>query len=298
MCFRKGPELVVLGCALGLVAAGQAAWAENLIAASPTNDGAGNLGIFGGLDPRSVYNRDFFPQPLLVDDTGLAEGELEFGSVDTQAGGERSDLVTAGGQKGFGLLTFELTVPYLREVDAGEVSQGIGNLELGVRYPLYQWLSASGCFDTTLGVGAEVGIPVNSTVSKNAEFDPKVFNDLKWGDHFSVQTVFGYATLFGGGGGLQTFEYGLAFGYALPRAEVPIPGVLQLTPLLELDGETQINQAERGENDLLGSLGFRMDIKPIGDVQPSLAIGYVFPVDSAARAEVHWGIATSLTLDF
>jgi hypothetical protein len=260
-----------------------------------------HCGLFDWLDHRSAYCQEFFPQPLLVDDTGLEkDGELEFGSLHTQANAQRSDIVTAEVQKSFGLLTLELSVPYERESDAGDVSQGIGNIDLGARSPLYQFVSPKGFFDTTLGVAMEVGVPVNSAASKNTEFVPKIFNDLKLGEHFSLQSVFGYSTLFGGGdnGGLQTFEYGFDFAYAIPRNELPFPGVQQFTPMFELVGETELNKDESGQNSLLGSIGFRLYLKAIGDLQPSLGLGYVFPIDSGARAEVHWGIATSLIFEF
>jgi hypothetical protein len=259
------------------------------------------FGVFDWLDHRSAYNQEFFPQPLLVDDTGLeTEGEAEFSSLNTRANAQHSDTYTAGVQKSFGFLTFELGIPYEHESDSDDNVQGIGNVELSARYPLYQFVSANGFFDDTFGMAIEVGIPVNSSVSKNTELDPKVFNDLKLGEHFSLQSVLGYDTLFGGGdnGGLQTFEYGFAFGYAISQSEMPLPGVQQLTPLFELSGETALNKDESSQNSLLGSLGFRLDIKPIGEMQPSLGLGYVFPVDSGARAEVHWGIVTSLTLEF
>ena len=259
-----------------------------------------HYGFLNWLDPRSAYNQEFFPQPLLVDDTGLEDAELEFDYLHTQANGQHSDTVTAGVQKSFGLLTLELNVPYEYEADSDDSSQGIGSLNLGVRYPLYQFVSAKGFFDTTLGVALEAGIPVNTTVSKNAELDPEVFNDMKLGKHFSIQTILGCDTLFGSGdeGGLQTFEYGFAFGYATLQRESPFPGIRQLTPLFELTGETGLNKDEAGQDSLLGSLGFRLDLKPIGDVQPSLGLGYVFPMDSGAGEELHWGIATSLELEF
>jgi hypothetical protein len=259
------------------------------------------FGLFDGLDHRSAYNQEFFPQPLLVDDTGLeSEGELEFASLNTRANAQHSDIYTVGAQKSFGMLTLELGVSYEHYSDSDDSSQGIGNIDLGARYPLYQFVSVTGFFDATLGVGMETGIPVNSAVSKNTELNPKIFNDLKLGEHFSLQSVLGYDTLLGGGdnGGQQTFEYGFAFAYAIPRHELPLPGVQQFTPMFELNGETGLNNGEAGQNSLLGSIGFRADLKPIGDVQPSLGLGFVFPIDSGARAEVHWGIATSVTLDF
>lgn len=257
-------------------------------------------GLFNWLDHRSAYYREFFPQPLLVDDTGLEDGEVEFGSLHTQANDQRSDIVSIGVQKSFSLLTFELAVPYERDSDADNVSQGIGNINLSARYPIYQFVSAKGFFDTTLGVAMEVGMPVNSAVSKNTEFAPKIFNDLKLGEHFSLQSVFGYSTLFGGGDGgdLHAFEYGFDFGCTIPQSELPLPGVQQFIPMFELAGETELNKADSGQNSLLGSIGFRLNLKPIREVQSSLGLGFVFPIDGAARATVHWGIATSLTLGF
>jgi hypothetical protein len=261
---------------------------------------APHYGFLNWLDPRSAYNQEFFPQPLLVDDTGLEDGEVEFSYLHTKAGDEHSDTAAAEVQKSFGLLTLSLGVPYESTADSDDSAKGIGNMNLEARYPLYQFVSAGGFFDTTLGVAMEAGIPVNSVVSKNTELESEIFNDLRLGKYFSMQTVLGYDTLFGGGdeGGQQSFEYGFAFGYLIPHRELPLPGVEQLTPLFELTGETGLNQDESGQNSLLGSAGFRLDLKPIGDVQPSIGLGYVFPVDGGGREEVHWGIASSLELEF
>jgi len=259
-----------------------------------------HYGFLNWIDPRSAYNQEFFPQPLLVDDTSLEDGEIEFSYLHTKANDQHSDIGTAEVQKSFGFLTFELGVPYEREADADDSSKGVGNISLGARYPIYQVVTAKGFIDSTLGVAMEVGIPVNTAVSKNAELDPEIFDDLKLGKHFSVQTVLGYDTAFGGGdeGGLQSFEYGLAFGYMIPHQAMQLPGIRQFTPLFEFSGETGLNKDESGQNSLLGSIGFRMDFKPIGGVQPSCGLGYVFPIDSGAREEVHWGIATSLVFEF
>jgi len=257
--------------------------------------------FFGWLDARSAYDNDFFPQPLLVDDTSLQkEPELEFSSLRMQANARHSDIVAAEVQNSFGLLTMSLNIPYERDSAAGHISQGIDNINIGGRYPLYQRIAANGFFDTTFGVGLEIGIPASSVISVNAELNPKIFNDLKLGKHFSIQSVLGYSALLGGGdnGGLDTFQYGFAFAYAIGHSEMPLPGVQQLTPLLELVGNTGLSKTLAGQNNLLGSLGFRLDLKPIGDVQPSLGLGYVFPVDNGAHADFHWGIVTSLIFDF
>jgi len=280
--------------------------ADDDVAPAATNNNSTNPanprhGLFDLLDQRSGYNQEFFPQPLLVDDTSLEkDGELEFSSLHTQAGTQHSDIVAAEIQKSFGMLTLELGVPYERDVAEGDVSQGIGNIDLGARYPLYQHVSAKGFFDNTVGVGMEAGIPASSAISINTELEPKIFDDLRLGGHFSTQTVLGYTTLLGGGdnGGQQTFEYGLAFAYALLDEQHSLPGIQQFTPMFELSGETGLNQDEAGQNSLLGSIGFRADFKPLGDLQPSLGLGYVFPVDEGAHSEVHWGLAVSLIFEF
>ena len=167
-------------------------------------------------------------------------------------------------------------------------------------FTLYQFVSDNGFIDSTLGAGIEAGIPVNSAVSKNAEFVPKVFDDLKVGDHFTLQSIVGYSTLFGGGenGGLQTFEYGFVFGYTLHHRELPLPHVQQFIPMFELVGETELNKADPGHNSLLGNAGFRVDLKTIGRVQPRLGLGFVFPIDEGAREDLHWGVITSLVFEY
>jgi hypothetical protein len=259
------------------------------------------FGLFNALDHRSGYYLDCLPRPLLLDETSLEpEGELELTALHTEASGQQSDILTAEIEKGFGLVTFELDLPYEWNSDAGDVSEGIGDIDLGARCPVYQSVSANGFFDTTLGVALNVGIPVNSEVSKNTELDPAIFNDLRLSKHFTIQTFLGYSTLFGGGdeGGSQEFEYGLNFAYTIPRAALPVPGVQEFSPMFELDGELGLNQDEAGQNSLLGSVGFRLHFKPIGGLEPELGVGYVFPMSSVAREEVHWGVITSLSFEF
>jgi hypothetical protein len=258
-------------------------------------------GLFNWLDHRSSYGQGVFPEPFLVDDSDLEVNEARLDWLHTEARAEQSDIVTAEVEKGFGNLTLEIEVPYERDAAAGEsTEQGIGNIDLGARYPLYEFVSANGFFDTTFGTAVEVGIPVNDAVSKNIEFVPKVFNDLRIGEHFTAQSIFGYSTLFGGGkdGGLQTFEYGFTFGYTITHSQLPLPGVQQLIPVFELAGETQMNNGDSGHNSLLGNAGFRVNLKTLGRVQPRLGLGFIFPIDSGAHADVHWGIVTSLVFEY
>jgi hypothetical protein len=257
-------------------------------------------GLFNGLDHRSWYSQGNFPEPFLVDDSGLEINEARIDWLHTRADSQQSDNAAVEVERSFGLLTLEIRVPYERDASPGQVAEGVGNIELGARYPFYQFVSANGFFDTTLGAALEVGIPVNSAVSKNTELVPKIFNDLKLGENFTMQSLFGYSTLLGGGadGGLQTFEYGFIFGYSIEHRRLPLPGVRQLIPMFELQGETQMNHDSPGQNSLLGNAAFRVNLNTIGRVQPRLGLGYVFPLNSNARADVHWGIYTSLVFEY
>jgi hypothetical protein len=257
-------------------------------------------GFFNGLDHRSSYGQGVFPEPFLVDDSDLEVNEARLDWEHTEANAARSDLLTAEVEKGFGNLTLEAEFHFERDADGDDISQGIGNIDLGARYPLYEFVSANGLFDTTFGTAIEVGIPVNSAVSQNTEVVPKVFNDLKLGEHVTIQSIFGYSALLGGGqdGGLDTFEYGFDFGYTITHDQLPIPGAQQLIPVFELAGETELNKDNPGRNNLLGDIALRANLKTIGRVQPRLGIGFIFPIDSGARDDVRWGVVTSLVFEY
>jgi hypothetical protein len=257
-------------------------------------------GLFGLLDHRSSYGQGVFPEPFLVDDSDLEVNEARLDWFRSGVANSHTDTITAEVEKGFGLLTLEVEVPYERTAVGGNVVEGMDNIDLGARYPIAQYVSSNGFFDTTFGVGVEVGVPTNSTISKNAEWVPKIFNDLKLGDHLTLQSIFGYSTLSGGGedGGLQNFEYGFVLGYTISHDELPIPGVQQLIPVVEFDGSTQLNHADHGENSVLMNVAFRANMKAVGRVQPRLGLGFVFPLTQAARSETHWGIYTSLVFEY
>jgi hypothetical protein len=261
---------------------------------------AARYGLLNWLDHRSAYGVGVFPEPFLVDDSDLEPNEFRLDWLHTRAGNQRGDSGKAEIEKGFGQLTLELEVPYERMVVDGETSKGFDNVNLGARHPLYQFVSGSGFIDTTFGLALEAGIPVHSPVSKNAELVPKLFNDLRLGDHFTLQSILGHSTLFGPepDGGLQTFEYGFVFGYTIPHRQLPLPDIQEFIPVFELKGETGLNHDLAGQDRLLGNAGFRVNLKAIGQVQPRLGIGFVFPMDNGARQDTHWGIVTSLVFQY
>lgn len=257
-------------------------------------------GLFDLLDSRSQYGQGVFPEPFIVDDSDLEVNEARLDLLHTKIGSQHSDVLRAEIEKGFGVLTLEVEIPYEWDLSNGQHQQGFNNINLGARIPVYQYVSTSGFVDSTFGVAFEGGIPTNSTLSKNGELVPKVFNDLRLGEHFTVQSVLGYSTLVGPGrdGGLQTFEYGFVFGYAIPHEQLPLPGVLQVIPVFELLGETGLNHGQRGDTSLEGNAAVRVDLKTVGGIQPRLGIGYVFPIDNNARQNLHWGIVTSLVFEY
>lgn len=247
-----------------------------------------------------MYGVGVFPEPFLVDDSDLEPNEFRLDWLHDRGPGQNSDSGKVELEKGFGQMTLELEVPYEHTMADGDTAQGFDNVNLGARYPFYQFVSAGGFIDTTFGAAVEAGLPVHSVVSRNAELVPKVFNDLRIGEHVTVQSVLGHSTLFGPepDGGLQTFEYGFVFGYTIPHRQLPIPDVLEFIPVFELHGETGLNKDEGGHDSLLGNAAVRVNLKSIAQVQPRLGFGFVFPIDKGARADTHWGIVTSLVFQF
>jgi hypothetical protein len=257
-------------------------------------------GLFDLLDSRSQYGQGVFPEPFLVDDSDLEVNEARLDLLHTKIGSQHSDLMTAEIEKGFGVLTLEVEVPYEWDHLGGQRQQGANNIDLGARIPVYQYVSVSGFVDSTFGVAFEGGVPTNSILSKNGELVPKIFNDLRLGEHFTLQSILGYSTLVGPGedGGLQTFEYGFVFGYTIEHEQLPIPNVLQVIPVFELLGETGLNHSQRGDTSLEGNAAVRVNLKTVGRIQPRLGVGYVFPIDNNARRDLHWGIVTSLVFEY
>ncbi|HYA79023.1 MAG TPA: hypothetical protein VED19_00775 [Candidatus Nitrosopolaris sp.] len=294
-------NILMIGC-LGALAieSSHAGLTNEPPAALPTKLPAdARYGLFNWLDSRSIYGQDVFPEPFLVDDSDLETGEARLDWLHTASGGDHTDIVHPELEWGFGNLTLELEVPYERDVEDGSVTKGFDNVDIGARYPFYQFVSQNGSFDTTFGAGIELGIPTTSDVSHNTELVPKIFNDTKIGN-FTMQSIFGYSMLYGPGddGGVNTFEYGFVFGYNIPHQVLPVPGVDKIIPVAELSGETQLNKDDSGQTSLTADGGLRVNLKSIGGIQPRPGVVFVFPLNSNTRQETHWGIMTSLVFKF
>jgi len=255
-------------------------------------------GIFGLLDHRSSYGTGVMPEPMLIDETDV-DDEFRVDWFHAKTGPARTDEGKIELEKSFGLVTIELELPGERHTSPDGLEKGLGNVNIGVRAPVAQYVSPNQFFDTTFGVAFEVGIPTTSQVSKNAEWVPKVFNDLRFGSHVSLQSICGLSMLSGPGedSGLHVFEYGFVLGVTFQHKELPIPGVQQFIPMFEISGEKQLNHGE-AHNSVLANAGFRVNLKSIGSIQPRLGVGYVFPMNEVAREDIHHGIYTSLVFEF
>jgi hypothetical protein len=264
--------------------------------------------LFKTLNYRSKYYADWFPEPFRVEDTAI-DNELRFDWEHDQGRGSVGNTETFEIQKSFNIFTFELQVPYSATTGAiaadgddaavSHSSAGFANVELGARLPLFQYVSKTGLIDNSVGFNFEAGIPTNSVLGKNAEISPGLFDDLGIGNRFSVQTLFTFTHTFGTvQTGRASFQYGLAFGYAIEDEDFRIPHVERLIPSVELVGNTALDGANAGHNALTGTAGVRAEFKPIAGLQPSFGVGYIFPIDGGGRDEIRWGGIVSLTLEF
>ena len=256
-------------------------------------------GLFNLLDHRSGYGEGVFPEPFLNDDSDLEVNEIRVDHLHTGIHSDHTDELKLEYEKGFGVMTVEAAVFYNWEKAGGASDSGFGSVELAARAPFYQYVSADRVIDTTFGAGLEVAIPTDTDFSQSTEWVPKVFNDTRLGDHFTVQTIVGYSALYGGDeDGVRALEYGTTLGYSIDRKDFAIPGVQRLTPVFEVAAETALNKDDSGDTAVIGNGGFRVNLNTIGAVQPRLGMGYVFPLNSTAREEMHWGVVTSLVFEF
>ena len=274
------------------------------ISAPTTSASSTRYGLFNWLDHRSVYGQGPFPEPFLVDDSDGEANEARLDWFHTGGpGNQHTDYIHGEVEKGFGPLTLELETAFERDSSSGAITAGMDNVDLGARCPFYQYVSPSGAIDSTFGTAIEIGIPTHTEISHNTEVVPKLFNDLKLGQSFTLQSIIGYSSLLGDGGdgttgGLQTFEYGFVFGYTIDHDMLAIPGLQQFIPVFELNGGREMNQANPGHDSLTGDVGFRANLDAIGPIQPRLGIVFVFPIDYGAVQDQTWGIDTSLVFEY
>jgi hypothetical protein len=268
---------------------------------APTAADSDRYGPFDLFDHRSRYNTNWFPEPLLADEMD-ADQELRLNYLHTEKRNIQGDEVSGEIEKTWGLFTVEVEVPYSHASETADGVtdniDGIGSIEVAARHPFYQYVSADGGFDLTLGARVEVAIPSGSEISKNTEVVGGLYETLALGEHLTLQASAAYATLFGPGedSGEQVLEYAGVLGY-----NIDVNGALALsrvTPVFEVDGQTALNHADSGTTALTGAAGANLTFQSISWAQPKILLGYVFPLNDAARQDFDWGITTSLVLEY
>jgi hypothetical protein len=272
------------------------------------SDGPDRYGLLNGLDRRSRYGTGWFPEPLRAPEMDV-DDEIRLDWLHAENSGRQEDELKLELEKSFGLLTLELETEWEREAERGidpdtatafrEREEGFGPIELAARHPIYQWVSSDERFDFSLVPALEIAIPTNTEVSKDGEIVPKLFGLLRVGEHFSVQSSVGYSFVVGPeDSGNQVLEYATVFGYSLSQDDLPLPKFVdRLIPLVEIIGERGMNHGDY-TNVLTGTAGVRINFAAIGQVQPRIGLGYVFPIDDGGRDELDWGVITSVVFEF
>src|SRR4051812_319783 len=262
-------------------------------------------GLFNLLDDRSRYGQFWFVEPLRGPEMDV-DREFRVDWFHGEAQNLQQDEVNAEIEYNFGLLTVEAELAYSREAelsaDGREVAEGIGNVELSARHPIYQAVSADGNLDYTIVAALELALPTQSEISHDTEIVPQIFQLLRVGEHLSIEASAGESFLIGPEeGGASAFEYNIVFGYNLEHEDLPLPGIERTIPIFELNGERVTNGPageDDNDNELFGTVGARFNLSPIGGAQPRIGLGYVFPIDKGARESLDWGIVTSLVFEF
>ena len=265
-------------------------------------------GLMGLLDHRSRYGQFWFPEPLRGPEMDV-DRELRVDWFHAEKKGVQQDTVKAEVEYNFGLLTIEIEAGYERGSESSfdplsgrivhDKSEGVGAIEFSARHPIYQYVSQDRSFDYTLVVALEIAVPSGSKISKDTEVVPQLFQLMRFGDHFSLQTSIGYSALIGPEeGGASALEYSIVLGYHLEHDDLPLPGILRTIPIFELKGDWGLSREKTGHSALFGTAGVRLNFASIGSAQPRIGIGYVFPIDQGAREELRWGVVTSIVFEF
>ena len=235
-------------CARQFLRANSPATAPRSADQSAADAGPRAYGPWNLLDHRSDYGVGVFPEPFLVDDSDAEQNEFRIDWFHNENHGLQDNPMTVEVEHGFGLVTVEVEAHYdyttFSSFDPAtgrathDLAQGMENVDLGARGPIYQYVSQDEFFDTTFGFGIEVGIPTNTPVSKDTrKSSPKFFNDTPIGDHASRSNrssdIRSCSSPSDDGGGVRTFEYGMVLEIIrFTHDELPIPHVEQTIPRL------------------------------------------------------------------
>src|SRR6266566_2233464 len=184
--------------------------------------------LFGGpIDQRSEFGQAWFPETLRAPEMDLEFSEVRLDWFHAEKIGRRADEVKIELEKAFGSLTLEVEVPWVRKDEGNRVDEGVETVEVGLRYPLFQYVSSDAKIDYTAVGVFEFALPTGNALNKDSEISPRLYNLLRVGEHFALQASIGWAKLIGPeNGGADAIEYGLSLGWVMPQRELHIPKIL------------------------------------------------------------------------
>jgi hypothetical protein len=273
------------------------------IPASQSSTGTSSRYFFNLLDSRSAYGADFFPD-LFVGPEFDRETQLEIDYAHAESdGGQGNEIDAEFDWNPVGQLTlageFGWESDHASSADEDDddgTEAGFESVDLAAYHPIFQYVSSNRFFDYTAVVRLDMAIPTRTTVSGNdLQLTPWLGQMIRLGDHLSVQAWTGALFTIAPDQTPQ-FIYGAAIGYQIPHKDLPIPMIDSVTPMLELDGQRPFTTP--AEDALFGVGGFHLTPTPVDDVQPSFGLGYQFPIDHGAGAQLRWGVILQFFLDF
>jgi hypothetical protein len=264
--------------------------------------------FFGLLDNRSSYGKDFFPDAFLGPEFD-AEQQLELDYLHGEKPGVQNDEVDAGVQWNvigqlsvaaeFGWDSHHQDGPAdTAASDGAEQDGGTGweSLDLAVYHPIFQYVTPDNLLDYTAVARLDVGIPTRTPASGNdVQLTPYLGHLLRLGDHISVEAWTGSQFTIAPHQTTQLI-YGASFGYQISHNQFPVPSTQTIIPVFELDG--QLPFSGNGEDALFGVAGINVNLNPIDEAQPTLQLGYQFPLDQGARDQLRWGILANVLFEF
>jgi hypothetical protein len=268
----------------------------------------GRYGFLSLLDSRSQYGTDLFPEPLIAEEGDL-EKEFSTSWNHTEGSGASSDLVGAELEWAFGLTTVGVESGWERDtaydtdpitgITTQDTDQGVDSVEFGIRHPIYQWVSSDGMFDNTVVGGMSVAVPVHTPVSEDWEFEPQLWDMLRYGEKWTFQCRVADSILEGGGpdGNQHTFEYSATLGYTQDVSGLKFLDVRDVTPLAEIDGFDPTNKSDDGNDQLQGVLGWQTAFESSSDIQPKISVGFTLPIDAGAKRDFQWGCVVAFICD-
>ncbi|MGC8625011.1 MAG: hypothetical protein ACP5VQ_07075 [Phycisphaerae bacterium] len=219
----------------------------------PASPPASSRYFFNLLDHRSKYAVGFFPGGIVAA-AMPAQREIAETWYHYQRPGLQDDLFYNEVKWGIDQWTFSFEAPWQHEHVDGSTAgssrnlDGFNNFAISFRSPIYEYVSKNGFWDYSLVPDIEVDAPSGSATSTGTVLYPQVYQLLGIGNHLSLQGSFGTAFLTGSKlGGQKEINWSAIIGYNLYHKDLPIPGIADITPIMEIVGSDPISGSNVGQ---------------------------------------------------